>query len=224
MKTSADQLIIAAPNRERVRFNLEQEQYRLGRSSKNELPFPDDHKLSREHLVFKHTPEGWTVQDLGSRNGTYLNGVRLTRETGLAHSDRITAGHLAIRYDTCGAFTNANQNEITFVEQDLDISHSAVFVNLTSALERSTDVARPELENAHLAALIRAGRELAGDRTLNQLFELVLDVSLAAVSASRGAVITGETQTALTTEAVRGQGLRISTAVLEVVMSGGDRC
>jgi pSer/pThr/pTyr-binding forkhead associated (FHA) protein len=38
----------------------------------------------------------WSVVDLGSTNGTELNGERITGETPLAHGDRITVGGTTI--------------------------------------------------------------------------------------------------------------------------------
>src|SRR5258708_7496772 len=35
---------------------------------------PSDRRLSREHAQISRTPEGWTIRDLGSRNGTFVDG------------------------------------------------------------------------------------------------------------------------------------------------------
>src|SRR5215212_7598481 len=40
--------------------------------------------VSREHAELKQTASGWTVRDLGSRNGTFVNGVRIEGETEIA--------------------------------------------------------------------------------------------------------------------------------------------
>ncbi|MBV8553362.1 MAG: SpoIIE family protein phosphatase [Acidobacteriaceae bacterium] len=215
-------LIIDSPGSTSMFVHLERDRYTLGRSSANDLAFPGDQKLSREHLVFERTTEGWTVQDLGSRNGTRVNEVRLTQVTRLAHGDQITAGNLRIRYDALGEFTEAKPHEITFFEEGFTRAVPAVSLDLKSVLETSTDVAgRPALENAQLRALVRAGQELAGHGELEKLFELVLDLSLAAVTASRGVVMTNEGDAGLKTRAIRGEGLRISTGVRDLVMSKG---
>src|SRR5437870_395095 len=39
----------------------------------------DDTSLSRRHAEIALTAEGWIARDLGSTNGTFLNGVRLNR-------------------------------------------------------------------------------------------------------------------------------------------------
>ena len=187
------ELIIDAPGSASMRVPLERDRYRLGRSSANELAFPADQRLSREHLVFERTGKGWNVRDNGSRNGTQVNGKRLTQTTPLVHGDQITAGNLSIRYEMSREFADARVDGITFFEQSLANPTPAVSVTLKSALQVATDpVSHPTLENAHLGALVRAGRELAGHGALEELFELVLDLSLSAVKASRGVVMTRE--------------------------------
>ncbi len=232
----AGDLIIDSPGSASVRVHLKGERYRLGRSSSNELAFPADQKLSREHLVFERTPDGWTVRDVGSRNGTLVNGSRLTGVAHLAHGDRIGAGHLSIRYDIRGEFSDAKWTEITFVEEP-PVAAQTVSVDLKSALEASWNdrfqrleavldeefgPRPPALESAHLRALVQAGRELAGHGALEELFELVLDLSLNAVQASRGVVMTREGEGELKSRAVRGERLRISTAVRDRVMKDGQ--
>ena len=233
--SGTDDLIIDSPGNATMRVHLDRDRYRLGRASINELAFPGDQKLSREHLVFERTAEGWGVRDVGSRNGTQVNGARLAETKRLVHGDRITAGHLSIRYDTQQEFTDAKRNEITFVEEGPANAVPAVSVDLKSALEASWQErferldavlemdlgARPALESTHLRALVQAGRELAGNGALDKLFELILDLSLGAVKASRGVVMTREGQADLKSRAICGEGLRIGTGVRDLVMNEG---
>jgi predicted component of type VI protein secretion system len=50
--------------------------FRVGRLTSLELPL-SDHSLSRRHAEFRLSDNGWVVRDLGSRNGTFLNGTKL---------------------------------------------------------------------------------------------------------------------------------------------------
>lgn len=92
------QLILRPPEGEHRTYRLEGSRLSLGRSSENDLSFPEDSGLSRRHLVFEATPEGWAVRDLGSKNGTYVNGVRISGSQALAAGDQIAAGHLMIEF------------------------------------------------------------------------------------------------------------------------------
>ncbi|MBV9155516.1 MAG: FHA domain-containing protein, partial [Acidobacteriaceae bacterium] len=114
---AACELVIDSPGRETARVHLDGESYRVGRSSANELSFPADHALSREHLVFENTAEGWTVRDAGSRNGTRVNGARITTPVCLIHGDQITAGHLTIRYAAHEDLTEPKTHEVVFVAE-----------------------------------------------------------------------------------------------------------
>ena len=68
----------------------------VGRHPDNQIQYNDD-GLSRKHCLFERRPDGWWVQDLGSRNGTKLNGVRITNAA-LASGDVVRVGNLEIRF------------------------------------------------------------------------------------------------------------------------------
>jgi len=58
----------------------------------------DDEKVSRKHASVVIIREGqYAVQDLASRNGTFVNGVRLTRRN-VQHNDLIRVGNTTLRF------------------------------------------------------------------------------------------------------------------------------
>jgi response regulator RpfG family c-di-GMP phosphodiesterase len=71
---------------------------RIGRSSHWELPL-EDRSVSRCHAELAYVePFGWLVCDLGSTNGTYLNGQRLgARERRLQVHDLLQVGNVVLR-------------------------------------------------------------------------------------------------------------------------------
>ncbi len=64
---------------------------RIGRSSKAELVFAGDPRMSSIHCAFECDERGCRVRDLGSSNGTFLNGTRV-KEATLANGDEVRCG------------------------------------------------------------------------------------------------------------------------------------
>jgi phosphoserine phosphatase RsbU/P len=195
----------------------------LGRSASNDLCYPEDAGLSRQHLVFESAGDGWAVRDLGSKNGTLVNGNRINGAHPLTGGDRISAGHLNIEFCESGA-VQVPANTVVFVD-------SAVVTTATTTVATSLEgMMGPEVEDfgktrvfqgsLQTRALIRAGRELAGHRPLSELFEVIMDLSLEAVGANRGVIMSLERDT-LVVRAARGQGFQISSKVRDKVIEGG---
>ena len=62
----------------------------FGRDPANTISVADP-ALSRHHCVFAAEPEGWTVRDVGSSNGTFVNGVQVATHR-LSEGDRVAVG------------------------------------------------------------------------------------------------------------------------------------
>ena len=67
----------------------------IGRDASAEVAIPDP-KLSRKHVQFTKTGEDLLVNDLGSTNGTFINGLRIYSPTRVFHGDEIRAGSCII--------------------------------------------------------------------------------------------------------------------------------
>lgn len=68
----------------------------FGRTTKSDIPIPGDGYLSGKHFQVENLGEGCLVRDLGSSNGTYVNGVRITDQP-LSALDLIAAGSSKFR-------------------------------------------------------------------------------------------------------------------------------
>jgi sigma-B regulation protein RsbU (phosphoserine phosphatase) len=210
-KFNPRELLIHTPDGKTRTLLLERDRYGLGRSSANELCYSEDAGLSRQHLVLERQGEVWTVRDLNSKNGTFVNGERITDAHQLGPDDRIMAGHLTL--DFAGkAHTTANT--VIFVEGS---APAAVSTTVVTSLQ---GLLSPEKEiegGLQMRALIRAGRELSGNMPLSELFNLIMNLSIEAVGASRGVLMTVEGEE-LVVRAARGEGFRISNAVRDRVI------
>ena len=50
---------------------------KIGRAADNDVVLSSESTVSRYHAELSHSPDGWSIQDLGSHNGTFVNGVAL---------------------------------------------------------------------------------------------------------------------------------------------------
>jgi hypothetical protein len=72
---------------------------RLGRGSDNDVNLARDEYASSKHARVEPRRDGVWVEDIGSTNGTYLNGIRLTRAKKLAPGDVVRIGETELRYE-----------------------------------------------------------------------------------------------------------------------------
>jgi len=78
------------------RFLLDTEVVAAGRHPDSEI-FLDDVTVSRRHAEFRRTTDGYTVADVGSLNGTYVNRDRID-EVSLAGGDEVQIGKFRLVY------------------------------------------------------------------------------------------------------------------------------
>jgi hypothetical protein len=98
------QLLSEADNGQAVNFRLTALTY-IGRSEDNQLRLLDP-GVSRRHVLVMATPGGYTIRDLGSQNGTYVNGTRVD-ESPLTDGDRITIGEINLVFRGAPAAVSA---------------------------------------------------------------------------------------------------------------------
>ncbi len=72
----------------------------LGRGSAADVAIPGDRQISRVHVEVCFGRSGVTVRDLGSSNGSFLNGVRLQGRAHLSPSDVLRLGSTLVRVRT----------------------------------------------------------------------------------------------------------------------------
>ena len=71
----------------------------VGRGAANDVPLPDDEYASSRHARFEPRRDGVWIEDIGSTNGTYVNGIRLTRERKLVPGDVVRIGETDLRFE-----------------------------------------------------------------------------------------------------------------------------
>jgi pSer/pThr/pTyr-binding forkhead associated (FHA) protein len=96
MEIKYGKLILLNPNGPEQEFNLGKTSISLGRANTNDIIL-NDVRVSRSHARLEYGTRGITLLDLGSSNGTRLNGVRIERAT-LRPGDTVSLGSQQLKY------------------------------------------------------------------------------------------------------------------------------
>ena len=83
-----------------TRFELNAKALTVGRAASNDIRLVDDEFASGTHARIEPRRDGVWVEDIGSTNGTYVNGTRLARAQRLTSGDVIRVGETDLRYET----------------------------------------------------------------------------------------------------------------------------
>jgi hypothetical protein len=71
----------------------------IGRGANNDLSIDGDEYASARHARFEPRRDGVYVEDVGSTNGTFVNGIRVTRERRLSRGDVVRVGETDLRFE-----------------------------------------------------------------------------------------------------------------------------
>lgn len=71
----------------------------VGRGANNDVSIMSDEYASARHARFEPRRDGIYVEDIGSTNGTFVNGIRLTRERRLTPGDVVRIGETDLRFE-----------------------------------------------------------------------------------------------------------------------------
>ena len=71
----------------------------VGREGENDIALGHDEFSSSRHARVEPRRDGVWVEDMGSTNGTYVNGVRLTKPRKLSSGDVIRVGETDLRFE-----------------------------------------------------------------------------------------------------------------------------
>ncbi len=215
-------LRVKEPGRNDRIVPLRGERLTLGRSVNNELSYPDQKALSRQHAMFLQHDDGWAIEDLSSRNGTFVNGAPLKGQHQLRSGDSVRLADLELVFEVSKA--DAASTDVTFESSEMpSLASSAQVMDLRGILARSQSMAtmigsadaRPI--SSATSALLKIGRELGVTRPLEELFDTILELATEAVGARRGLLMTLD-GAQLVVRARRGEDFRISSGVRDKVL------
>jgi hypothetical protein len=80
-------------------FTVDSSPLTVGRGANNDVAISGDEYASSRHARFEPRRDGIWVEDIGSTNGTFVNGIRLTRERRLTPGDVVRIGETDLRFE-----------------------------------------------------------------------------------------------------------------------------
>jgi sigma-B regulation protein RsbU (phosphoserine phosphatase) len=164
------------------RFPLEQDRVTIGRSRQSDI-FLSDQWLSRHHAEIQRGPDGFYLVDLGSKNGTLLNGSPLAERQRLRGGDVITLGEHTLTYSE-GAGPDALREEPE--PEGTRVFSARELSDIRTKPHEPADLLR---QNRFLTTLSEAAKSLLLHRPLPQLYDEVLKLVFEAVPAERAAIM-----------------------------------
>ncbi len=163
----------------------------IGRAS-DQVPLTDQ-TVSRRHAQLKRENDAWTLYDLHSVNGTYLNGVRLQKPTRLKHGDQIRVGSTLFVYAGEERTEQFAGSTIPTDLVTLDAANDAIDASIVASVPSNEDsvvMAAPETASAVKAwRVIRELADVIGSLLPpDKLLARVMDIIFAEVEVERGVI------------------------------------
>lgn len=185
----ASLLFQAGPNTGQ-RYRLQQGEYIIGRRSDCQI-FVPDMRVSRQHARIRQVAERWTIEDLGSNNGTFINGSRVESDE-LRDRDliRIAGNKILVELDATDPSTQNPDALVTIVDLANPRIYKTSEVTAVKGKSRRRTfpdlLAQIELQERKLTALAAIVEAAARTSEPTELFEplcqQLLDVFPAAIS------------------------------------------
>lgn len=160
---------------------------RVGRYEHLELVL-NDPSISRRHAEVVVTDQGWVIRDLGSTNGTFLNGVRVGR------TDRKVRQRDVIQFGNVVMVVQLLDEDVTTSNVETPSGSMQVQATTSNTWDKALhgavfdDKLRPKVGDA-LLTLLRASHHLGHISSLDALLRSVLDDAVAALDSQRGAIV-----------------------------------
>jgi HD-GYP domain-containing protein (c-di-GMP phosphodiesterase class II)/pSer/pThr/pTyr-binding forkhead associated (FHA) protein len=159
---------------------------RIGRMEGLEV-FLDDTSISRRHAEIAYTQKEWVARDLGSTNGTFLNGVRLGR-TGqpLRTNDLLQCGNVVLAVE---AMTDSPLECTETPSGSLQVQAMTRQSMEEVAHKLAMDLTLSTKPGEQLLSLMKAGQCLDMTDSLDDLLSRNLQQTVAALGARRGSLV-----------------------------------
>lgn len=148
-------------------IRLKGSKFLIGRGEECQLR-PKSDAISRQHCEFSIAGNQVAVKDLGSKNGTLVNGTRIESSTPLTEGDEIQIGKLAFEIVGLAAEAPAVKKEkpaAMFTDEAIEDSDISAWLQEGDDSSRARELAEPETKQFRLEEADRDALDAAAEST-----------------------------------------------------------
>jgi two-component system NtrC family sensor kinase len=186
-------LVLQGPDKGR-RFELPDETAVIGRESR-QLPITDN-TVSRRHAELIPADGAWILHDLGSANGSYVNGTRVENRYILKLGDQIRVGHTLLVFGSQPGISRTSGGNVALSGAEAGMDSSIMHTVVSN--DDSMVLAVPEPAAAamtNLKILYQLGAALGSSFGIDQVMDVVMDLVFENVKAERGIILLQDEKT-----------------------------
>src|SRR5262245_19090927 len=210
-------------------FSITDADVTIGRGPSNSISLADP-LLSRQHCRITREGDVFKMHDLGSFNGTFVNGVPIKTQA-IAHRDLVKAGDSILLF-ICHEESETDYGRVRFAEDD-PAMQSTIFLRSEdslyfNALKGKTDLPQTARTARDFRELLQIVLEISAIRDLETLQRRLLELIFTVTPAERGAILLADSGAedfasvfGLHRSGRREESVSVSRSVAQLVMREG---
>ncbi len=219
------------------RFELTAAPLAIGRQEGAGAARLNDTEVSRRHAELRLSDEGYRIIDLGSSNGTFVNG-QLVQQASLQTGDRVQLGQTVLLFNAGGPPGSRDGDLTTRVDllsRSSPDDRSAILRSIPSG-EGSRVLQAPEAAAGwlrerllNLSVMYRATQAISHVLEIDTLLPQILELVFESIGADRGAILMTDASEQLVPKAVRwrvearsDERIPISRTIIDYVLGKGE--
>ncbi|MDK1030992.1 MAG: ATP-binding protein [Planctomycetia bacterium] len=189
--------VIQGPDRDKV-FDVNGSEATIGRDPSCEVSL-NDKKVSRRHALLRQTGKSMYLKDLGSANGTFVNGAQVS-ETSINPGDQIRIGQTLMRLEGRPPGVPEAGGRV-LIDTEGRLVDSAIKATIRAeesphhlfVADRDADKTRTALSG--LQAIYKISATIGRTRDVKQLLGTIMDMIFDVVDADRGFIMLADEET-----------------------------
>ncbi len=217
------------------RFELKSKSMALGRDHSNPIRLHDT-EVSRRHAEVRPVDDSYRIVDLGSANGTYVNGQPVDQSP-LRSGDRVQLGQTVMLFNEGGSTADRDMMaRVDVLSQTYPDDRSAILKSISaeegSRVLKALDVTGGWLQDRllNLSVMYRATQAISHVLEIDTLLPQILELVFESIIADRGAILLKDESGHLVPKAVRWRGaaadpderMTISRTIVDHVLEKGQ--